>query len=113
MLARLSLYNHRYSGITSFVFVAYLPCLLGPRAMLRSQYQCLTCIKSFVPSIVYSRLSTSLHSLKSATSPAAEDSHDSEAHVEQRQRVRNQSSHLQNMPELEYVHHAIARLTKQ
>jgi hypothetical protein len=81
--------------LSHFVFIADLVFLSVWTTRYASlPISILTCVKSFVPSIVYSLLSTSLHSLESSAASAAEDSHDSEAHVEQCQWVGNESSHF-------------------
>lgn len=81
--------------LSNFVFIADLVSLSAWTTRYASlPISILTCVKSFVPSIVYSLLSTSLHSLEPSAAPAAEDSHDSKAYVEQCQRVGNKSPHL-------------------
>jgi hypothetical protein len=69
--------------LSNFVFIADLVSLSAWTTRYASlPISILTCVKSFVPSIIYSLLSTGLHGLESSTAPAAKDSHDSEAHVE-------------------------------
>lgn len=99
MSASMCLYNHSLECCHAILYLSLIlsVSLSGLRAMLRSEsIPILTCVKSFVPSIIYSLSGTSLHSLESSTTPAAEDSHNSKAYVEQCQRVCNQAPHFRH-----------------